>query len=609
MTREPHASNVADPSPSTHTQTQSPGAPRPSSFPFLAPAQAPDEVGRLGGFRLLKLLGEGGMGLVFEAEDSRLGRHVAVKVMKPVAARHEEGKQRFLREARAAAAVQHDHVAPIHQVGEERGMPFLVMPLLKGESLEARLRKQPRLPAAEAARIARESAEGLAAAHTAGLVHRDVKPSNLWLEETPQGERVKVLDFGLARPMEVEEELTGAGAFMGTPGYTAPEQARNETVDGRADLFSLGCVLYRMLTGQGPFRGKTLSAVLLQVETHDPAPPREVEASVPADLSDLVMRLLSKDPAGRPASARETAEALRRIERSLPPAPDSSPLSTTPFPPSPANAPTASPNSADTKSDRTTPHRRKVRAALLILPALCVVLLLTALLFSPVRGWLFPSPPPPPAEPRPRPSSDPAPPVAVGWKGYIDVVIFDPNDPHRQNKHLNDPDVLPLKPGDLFAVEAQLDRPAYCYVLWIDADGTVDPVYPWKPGHWEERPADEQPVAHLRRPEASDRFAKIKESAAGMETLVLLVRDTPLPPNVDLRTELGPAPAQALQTLRSTVWFENGEVVKGETGRSATDWDEAKVDDPVRATLEQIRSRLGRWFPYTRAVSFADRGK
>jgi hypothetical protein len=188
------------------------------------------------------------------------------------------------------------------------------------------------------------------------------------------------------------------------------------------------------------------------------------------------------------------------------------------------------------------------------------------------------------------------------------VVIYDPDDPHRQNVHLNEPDVMPLRPGDKIAVEGGLDRPAYCYVLWIDADGTVDPVYPWRPGHWEERPAEEQPVQRLRRPDAMDGFYPIKESAAGMETLVLLVRDTPLPPEVDLRAELEPIQPQALQTLRATVWFENGGVVRGEAGR-APNWDEERIDDPVRATQEQVRSRLGRLFPYTRAVSFADRGK
>ena len=162
--------------------------------------------------------------------------------------------------------------SPYLQVGEDGGVPFLVMPLLKGESLEDRLRRTPKLSASEAARLGREAAEGLAAAHAVGLVHRDVKPSNLWLERLPDGrDRVKVLDFGLARPVENAEHLTRTDALMGTAGYMAPEQARAEPVDGRADLFSLGCVLYRMCTGLAPFRGDTLTAQLLQTHLAQPA--------------------------------------------------------------------------------------------------------------------------------------------------------------------------------------------------------------------------------------------------------------------------------------------------------------------------------------------------
>ena len=609
---EQHTPVAVDPSSSPQTQTQDPSGPRPSSFPFLGPAQAPDEVGRLGGFRLLRLLGQGGMGMVFEADDPGLARRVAVKLMKPEAARDEVGRKRFLREARAAAAVGHDHVVPVHQVGEDGGVPFLVMPLLRGESLEGRLQRRRRLPAAEVARIGREAALGLAAAHAAGLIHRDVKPSNLWLEEMDGGApggRVRVLDFGLARPEEDDERLTGTNALLGTASYMAPEQARGEPVDARADLFSLGCVLYRMATGKPPFTGASLTAVLTQIATHNPPPPHAVESSTPPALSDLVMRLLSKDPAGRPTSAREVADALRRIE---PPSPAGE--STVSAADAPAAA--ASPETPTTTEAagptgtvvqpipplRGRPWRWIIPAAL----AACALLALSAFLLPPVRAWLFP-PAGRPSGP-PVPTTDAAAAAAGPFKGFIDVVIYDPSDPHRQNVHLNDPDVMPLRPGDKIAVEAGLDRSAYCYVLWIDADGTVDPVYPWRPGHWDTRPAEEQPVQWLRRPEALDRFFPIKESAAGMETLVLLVREKPLPPDVDLRAELGPVQPQGLQTLRATAWFENGGVVKNEAGR-APNWDEERIDDPLRATQEQIRSRLGRWFAYTRAVSFADRGK
>jgi serine/threonine protein kinase len=212
--------------------------------PSLAPPRAPGELGRVGRYRILRELGRGGMGVVYEAEDTKLLRRVALKVMRPEAAVNRQGRERFLREARAAAALTHDHIVPIHDVGEENGAPFLVMPLLQGETLQARLKRTRwALRVAEALRIAREIAEGLEAAHAARTIHRDVKPANVWLEEGTG--RVKLLDFGLARPAEADGQMTGAGAVLGTPAYMSPEQASGgRHVDARTDLFSLGTVLY-----------------------------------------------------------------------------------------------------------------------------------------------------------------------------------------------------------------------------------------------------------------------------------------------------------------------------------------------------------------------------
>src|SRR5437764_5748351 len=164
--------------------------------------------------------------------------------MRPALASGKAARQRFLREARAAAAVKHDHIVTIYAVGEDRGVPFLAMEFLEGEPLDARLEREKNLPMAEVLRIAREISEGLAGAHDKGLIHRDIKPANVWLEG--QWGRVKILDFGLARAAREHAQLTQTGAILGTPAYMAPEQARGETVDARCDLFSLGCVLYRM---------------------------------------------------------------------------------------------------------------------------------------------------------------------------------------------------------------------------------------------------------------------------------------------------------------------------------------------------------------------------
>jgi serine/threonine protein kinase len=265
----------------------------------------------LGGYRIIRRLGEGGMGLLIEAEDARLGRRVAIKVMRPELACVPAVRERFLREARAAAAVRHDHVVPIYHIGEDGRNLFLVMPLLAGESLADRLDREGALPPAEVARVAREAALGLAAAHAAGLVHRDVKPGNLFLE-APQG-RVLVLDFGLARAVEGVDVLTRPGSVLGTPGYLAPEQANGLAVDARSDLFGLGASLYHAATGTRPFRGDTLTAILRAVAEHDPPPPHAVNPSVPRALSDLIMRMLAKGPNERPSSAGTVAEEAAQL--------------------------------------------------------------------------------------------------------------------------------------------------------------------------------------------------------------------------------------------------------------------------------------------------------
>ena len=270
----------------------------------------------LGPYPVRALLGEGGMGRVYLADDPLLRRPVAVKVMRPQLADHPEARERFLREARAAAAVRSDHVVIIHHVGEADGAPYLAMELLEGETLEARLRREGRLSNAEVVRIGRESALGLMAAHAKGLVHRDVKPANIWLEDRPGcPARVKILDFGLAKPGETDVALTGSGLIAGTPQYMAPEQARGETVDARADLFALGCVLYRITTGRPPFQGPSVTAVLTAVAVDTPPPPRSLNPELPPALSHLIVRLLEKDPANRPSSASEVVSELDRLGR------------------------------------------------------------------------------------------------------------------------------------------------------------------------------------------------------------------------------------------------------------------------------------------------------
>jgi urea transport system substrate-binding protein len=292
----------------------------PGDFGFLDPPQGPGELGTLGGYRVLRVLGRGGMGVVFEAEDPLLGRRVALKV--PLTAAGDETyRQRFLREARLAATLPHDHIAAVFQAGHHNGVPFLAMVLLRGESLEDRLEREKTLPVAESLRVAREMAQGLQAAHTRGLVHRDVKPANIWMEGEPgpcaAGGRVKILDFGVAREVRGGQEgITASGMIVGSVGYLAPEQILAGPLDQRTDLFALGCVLHRMLLGRLPFTGPSTFAALHAVVNDDPAGGSTV-AMLPPPVMALMGELLQKDPEKRPAGAGVVVERLQGIEREL----------------------------------------------------------------------------------------------------------------------------------------------------------------------------------------------------------------------------------------------------------------------------------------------------
>lgn len=268
---------------------------------------------RLDHFRIVRLIGRGGMGAVYQAQDTRLGREVAVKTLRQDLAKLPGAKERFMREARLAASLGDDHIIPVFHVGEYQGIPYLAMPLLKGQGLDDRLKEQGPIPPDLAMQFGIQIARGLAAAHARGMIHRDIKPANIWIEPIGPG-RARILDFGLARVTDgTDVTLTASGAIIGTPAYMAPEQARGEKVDHRADLFSLGVVLYQMLTGVRPFRGNDHLAILSSLALDTPPEPHVVNPQVPATLSAYVMYLLAKDPSQRPGSATHVAQALELL--------------------------------------------------------------------------------------------------------------------------------------------------------------------------------------------------------------------------------------------------------------------------------------------------------
>jgi hypothetical protein len=541
---------------------------------LLAPPQGPGEIGRLGDYRILGVLGAGGMGVVYRAEDPHLQRLVAIKTLLPAVAARSAAKERFLREARAAAALKHDHIVTIHHAGEANGVAFLVMELLDGESLEQRLERESPLPIAEGVRIGREVAEGLAAAHQRGLIHRDIKPSNIWLELAACGvARVKILDFGLARSADGDPNLTQSGAVVGTPSYMSPEQAEGGTVDARSDLFSLGCVLYRMCTGVVPFAGRTVTSVLHALTTESPKPPNELNPEVPPALAKLIHRLLAKDAAGRPASAAEVAEALRTLRR----APDS----TVSFEPAAGAAPKP-------------PHRRPIPWLIGAVGVAMALVLASAVAY---RIW------------RPPPDAPPTP----ALMGYLDAMVVRPTAGKNRYLALSHPEALPLRLGsDYVRIDAKLIRPAYIYIVWVDTDGTVDLVYPWDEEKKRRLP-DESPRDQLYWPdETSGGF--LNPGPAGTATMLLLARDEKLPDDVDIAKLFGKLEPQKAFQRREAAWFENGEMVKGDArfaainfpaDRGVTGAKVAAIDDPVMRVQALWRSTLNQHFAYCRGVCFS----
>src|SRR5262245_14475026 len=243
----------------------------------LAPSPGAAALGRVGPYTVTAVVGRGGMGVVFKARDDKLNRVVAIKVLAPELAANPTARKRFEREAHAAAAVVHQHVVTIHAVDVDR-LPYMVMEYIDGQSLQEKIDREGHLKLVEILRIGQQVAAGLAAAHGHGLIHRDVKPANILLENGV--ERVRITDFGLARTVD-DGGVTRTGEVAGTPQYMSPEQAQGLPLDAKSDLFSLGCVLYAMCTGRSPFRAETALATARRVCEDAPRPIREVNPDIP----------------------------------------------------------------------------------------------------------------------------------------------------------------------------------------------------------------------------------------------------------------------------------------------------------------------------------------
>jgi len=275
----------------------------------------------IGPYKIQEKLGEGGMGVVYKALDTRLDRSVALKFLSPEFSRDPQALERFRLEARAASALNHPQICTIYDVGEHQGQPFIVMEYLQGESLKERIPKGP-IPTQDLVDISLQISGALEAAHARGIVHRDIKPANIFL--TTQGQ-VKILDFGLAKlapkeaGMDVSTTLGGlkttAGTAVGTVAYMSPEQARAEDVDPRSDLFSFGVVLYEMATGQQAFSGPSLAVVYDSILNREPLPPARLNTSIPSQLDNTIQKAIEKDRKLRYQHCSELRADLERLRR------------------------------------------------------------------------------------------------------------------------------------------------------------------------------------------------------------------------------------------------------------------------------------------------------
>jgi WD40 repeat protein len=394
-------------SPALHTPSLLPtGLPGP--FPFLRPADG--ALGRFGDYLVLRVLGSGGMGVVFLARDLTLDREVALKVIDPAAARDDITRRYFLREARVMAALEHENVVPVYRAGEIDGVLFLAMPVLRGRTLEAWLAASDARPLRDVLRIGREVAEGLAAVHAKGIVHRDLKPANVWLAEARNEEPtapsprafdgVKLLDFGLARPLAADGRLTARDFVVGTPGYLAPELIQGDTPTPACDLFGLGALLYHCFAGAPPFGGATPAVAMLATLAAPAAELADRVPGLPEPVAELVMSLLHKDPAHRPPSARAVADRLAELERD----PHCAATAVVvPARPKPEELP-------PTRLDRRGRPRAKLAAAVGIAAAVALTGLAMAVVTL-VAARVAPEPPPSERRVVPRPPAESPPPA------------------------------------------------------------------------------------------------------------------------------------------------------------------------------------------------------
>lgn len=546
-------------------ETMSPAHPHDPSW-LAMPAGVP-------GYEVLDLLGRGGMGVVYKARQVALERTVALKMVLAGAHASADERSRFQSEAKSVAQLQHPNIVQVYDYGVHDGLPWFSLEFVAGGTL-AQKRAGKALPPAEAARLLLTLARAVAAAHQSGVIHRDLKPANILL--MPDG-TPKITDFGLARRLDDQNTPTQSGALMGTPSYMAPEQARGRAKEAGppADIYALGAILYDLLTGQPPFREENPLDTLLKVVNTAPPPPRQLNPAIPPALEAVCLKCLAKKPGDRYASATALADELERYLQ---------------------GASVQAPPPARTRH----PLRWVAAACVLIMLAAAAMLLPRSARTSPnednaavnVEGAAV-VPPDAPSNSLP------------ALEGTLILRVFDSKGTKKGILGRNE-GLLPLHNGDQLHVEARLNQPAYAYILWIDADGKTELLYPSPDRDHDRWPAVLQPSLEHHSPALTDGQVKDAwplEGNKGLETILLLARRTPmaadelaelLKPRYVVARNASPALCQDLDLAPPQAGFD-GERKRGPAKTTG------KVEDP----FGPLRTAVAPHADTIRAWSFA----
>jgi hypothetical protein len=505
---------------------------------------------QVGKYRIVAVLGSGGQAVTFKAWDPDLQRHVVLKLYH--AAQSSTQQVAVMKEGQALARVRSPYVPRCLDVAHFEGVPYLVLEYVPGRTL-AELHKARPLSLPQVLELLARAAEGLAAVHACGLLHRDLKPANLLVGDDGLP---RLIDFGLAKPLGDTALLV----VSGTLAYMPPEQARGELerIDPRTDLFGLGAVFYALLTGSPPYRADTDAELWRQAQAGQVIPVRERNPKVPAAVAAVCMRCLAPDPGQRFASAVELARALRRLQR------------------------------------------RRLVPWLVGVGAAAVLLALVAVTGSFLLRAFFAAPLPP-------------------LKGELDVQVWESRSPDQfvpaaGRQAIRLPEAVPLTGRDWMRIEAKLNRPAYLYVIWIDTEGKATPIYPWQDDDWTKRPPDQQAQDRLSLPEKAGELAPLAPGPAGIETVLLLTRDTALTDaeNAALPGLFTGLARAEVTNLRAAAWFEDGQLLTAqrEPDRGPIRIGQAQAGpDPVLQTQALLQFKLRPLFRYSRAICFGNTGR